>query len=58
MKKSDLQGKKKEDENRINWDKLSDMKSEDKAKLIEEYGCILIFDYKKMEVYKIERLEL
>lgn len=58
MKKSDLSGEENTNSNRLSWSQLDEMNNEDKESLINEFGCILIFDGRNMEIYKIERVEL
>jgi len=58
LKKQELQKEETESKNRLSWFELDKTNSDDKARLIEEFGCTLIFDAKKMEVYKIEKVDL
>lgn len=59
MKKNDLTEKEKSIEaNRLTWFQLEGLNNEEKSALIDEYGCILIFDSKFMRIYRIETMEL
>lgn len=60
MNKTELTDKKSTDErsNRLTWHELDKLKAEDKEALIEQSGCILIFDAVKKEIYSIEKVEL
>lgn len=45
-------------QNRLSWKDLGELPNDKKKRLINEHGCILIFDSKFMQIYRIESVEL
>ena len=45
-------------QNRLSWKDLGELPNDKKKRLIDEHGCIYIFDGKNFELYKIEKVEL
>lgn len=59
MNKTELdQEESSDNQNRLSWKDLSELPNDKKKRLINEHGCIYIFDSKNFELYKIEKVDL
>ena len=59
MNKTELdQEESSDNQNRLSWKDLGELPNDKKKRLIDEHGCIYIFDAKNFELYKIEKVDL